>query len=70
MDRLRNEHGRGTTQVDRFVDKVRGQVEKVWTCAEEGGWLYRRDVESSAARQEERPKRRRMDVVLCERRSC
>ena len=36
MIRIRNEHIRGTEQGGRFGDKVRGQIEMVWMCAEEG----------------------------------
>ena len=39
MDRIRNEYIRGTAQVGRFGDKVRGEIEMVWTCAQEGSGL-------------------------------
>ena len=36
VDRIRNEHIRGTMGVRRFGDKFRGRFEIVWTCAGEG----------------------------------
>ena len=41
MDRIRNEYIRGTVQVGRFGDKVRGEIEMVWTCAQERCGVYR-----------------------------
>lgn len=48
MDKI-NGYIRGTTQVERFGDEVRGKAEMVLTCTEEGWWIYR-----TAARQEKR----------------
>ena len=51
MDRIRNEYIRGTVQVGRFGDKVRGEIEMVWTCAQEGCGVYReKDAEDGATR--------------------
>ena len=36
LDRIRNEHNRGTAHVWRFGQKLRCETEVVWTCAEEG----------------------------------
>lgn len=68
MDRIRNEHIRGTAQVGQFGDKVR-EARLRWF-----GHMQRRDVEYVGSRvsrieplgrrRKERPKRRLMAVVM------
>lgn len=56
MDCIRNEHIKGTAQVEGLGDKVRDKVEMVWICVQEVlwiNWIY--DVQNGTARQEERP---------------
>ncbi len=57
MDRIRNEHIRGTAQEGQFVDKVRGKTKMVWACAEEGCRArWEKSVEYGATGQEEKRK--------------
>lgn len=68
MDRIRNEHIRGTAQVGQFVDKVRearlrwfGRMQR-----RDAGYVGRRvlRMEPPGRRRRGRPKRRFMDVVM------
>ncbi len=68
MDRIRNEHIRGTAQVGQFVDKVRearlrwfGHVQR-----RDAGYIGRRvlRMEPPGRRRRGRPKRRFMDVAM------
>lgn len=48
LDRIRNEYVRVTL----LETKYRGKLERVWTCEEEGWWIYWvKGIENGAARQ-------------------
>lgn len=57
----------GRLGLDVWRQSERGQIEMVWTCAEERRWVYReKDAEGWSCRatgREGKPKRMFMDVV-------